>query len=141
MPDLSKIDARKFLDISLAIEGEAGVQLTQQGEPIQHLVYLVEGDAKVFSGGVEVATVGPGNYIGDVTYLMAEPATATVKLGRAVQIAHQAGNGDTVRLLQKVVDVDDPATGTVRLKRAVDKADEMALDVRSTRTVRVNKQR
>jgi hypothetical protein len=69
-----------------------------------------------------------------------DQATATVKLGRAVQIAHQAGNGDTVRLLQKVVDVDDPATGTVRLKRGVDKADEMALDVRSTRTVRVNKQ-
>jgi hypothetical protein len=65
--------------------------------------------------------------------------TATVKLGRAVQIAHEAGNGDTVRLLQKVVDVDDPQTGTVRLKRQVDKVDEMALDVRSTRTVRVNR--
>ncbi len=68
-----------------------------------------------------------------------DQATATVKLGRAVQIAHQAGNGDTVRLLQKVVDVDDPATGTVRLKRQVNKTDEMALDVRSTRTVRVGK--
>ncbi|MEL6983142.1 MAG: hypothetical protein AAFO29_12025, partial [Actinomycetota bacterium] len=65
--------------------------------------------------------------------------TATVKLGRAVQIAHGAGNGDTVRLLQKVVDVDDPNTGTVRLRREVDRADEMALDVRSTRTVRVNR--
>ena len=68
-----------------------------------------------------------------------DQATATVKLGRAVQIAHEAGNGDTVRLLQKVVEVDNPATGTVRLKRQVDKADEMALHVRSTRTVRVNK--
>lgn len=80
MPDLSKIDARKFLDISLAIEGETGVQLTQQGEPIQHLIYLVEGEARVFSGGIEVAQVGPGNYIGDVTYLMGEPATASVEL-------------------------------------------------------------
>ncbi len=69
-----------------------------------------------------------------------DAATATVKLGRAVQIAHESGNGDTVRLLQKVVDVDDPATGTVRLRREVDRTDEMALDVRSTRTVRVNKQ-
>ena len=65
--------------------------------------------------------------------------TATVKLGRAVQIAHEAGHSDTVRLLQKVVEVDDPATGTVRLKRDVEKTDEMALDVRSTRTVRVKK--
>jgi hypothetical protein len=66
-------------------------------------------------------------------------ATATVKLGRAVQIAHEAGNDETVRLLQKVVEVDDAATGTVRLRRDVDKTDEMALDVRSTRTVRVKK--
>lgn len=68
-----------------------------------------------------------------------DAATATVKLGRAVQIAHEAGNDETVRLLQKVVDVDDATTGTVRLRRDVDKADEMALDVRSTRTVRVRK--
>ena len=65
--------------------------------------------------------------------------TATIRLGRAVQLAHESGNDDTVRLLQKVVDVDDPATGTVRLKRQVEKSDEMALDVRSTRTVRVNR--
>lgn len=68
-----------------------------------------------------------------------DAATATVKLGRAVQIAHEAGNQETVRLLQKVVEVDDPASGTVRLKRDVEKTDEMALDVRSTRTVRVRK--
>ncbi len=64
---------------------------------------------------------------------------ATLKLGKAVKLAHEAGNGDTVKLLEKVVDVEDPATGTVRLKRQVEQADAMALDVRSTRTVRVNK--
>jgi hypothetical protein len=63
--------------------------------------------------------------------------TATVKLGRAVQLAHESGNEGTVRLLQKVVEVDDAATGTVRLKRGVAAVDEMALDTRSTRTVRV----
>ena len=64
---------------------------------------------------------------------------ATLKLGRAVQIAHEAGNEGTVRLLKKVVDVEDPETGTVRLKRAVEEVDAMALDVRSTRTVRVER--
>ncbi len=63
--------------------------------------------------------------------------TATIRLGRAVQLAHQSGNDGTVRLLQKVVDVDDPAAGTVRLRRHVEDLDEMALDTRSTRTVRV----
>jgi hypothetical protein len=63
--------------------------------------------------------------------------TATIKLGQAVKLAHDVGNDGTVKLLEKVVQVDDPATGTVRLKREVAKADAMALDVRSTRTVRV----
>jgi hypothetical protein len=63
--------------------------------------------------------------------------TATIKLGRAVQLANASGNDGTVRLLQKVVDVDDAATGTVRLKRGVEAVDAMALDTRSTRTVRV----
>ena len=63
--------------------------------------------------------------------------TATVKLGRAVQLANESGNEGTVRLLRQVVDVDDPATGTVRLKREVAAVDEMELDTRSTRTVRV----
>jgi von Willebrand factor type A C-terminal domain/von Willebrand factor type A domain len=65
--------------------------------------------------------------------------TATARLGRAVALAHRAGNEDTARLLAKVVDVVDEVTGTVRLKKKVEAADEMALDTRSTKTVRVKK--
>ncbi|MEV6493964.1 hypothetical protein AB0M20_35870, partial [Actinoplanes sp. NPDC051633] len=65
--------------------------------------------------------------------------TATVKLGRAAQLAHESGNSATTELLQTVVDIDDPVTGTVRLRRRVDAADEMALDTRSTKTVRVGR--
>ena len=65
-----------------------------------------------------------------------DKGTATATLGRAVALAHQAGNKDTARLLAKVVDVVDEATGKVRLKEKVEAADEMALDTRSTKTVR-----
>ena len=65
--------------------------------------------------------------------------TATAKLGRAVALAHQSGNEDTAKLLAKVVDVVDVETGTVRLKKQVEDADEMALDTRSTKTVRARK--
>ena len=64
---------------------------------------------------------------------------ATAKLGRAVALAQESGNEDTARLLAKVVDVVDAATGTVRLKKKIDDADEMALDTRSTKTVRTRK--
>ncbi|MCH0564956.1 VWA domain-containing protein [Streptomyces sp. MUM 2J] len=64
---------------------------------------------------------------------------ATAKLGRAVQLAGASGNADTAKLLAKVVDVVDAATGTVRLKTKVAEADEMTLETRSTKTVRVKK--
>jgi hypothetical protein len=65
--------------------------------------------------------------------------TAAAKLGRAVALAHESGNEDTANLLAKVVDVIDPATGTGRLKANVGDADEMALDTRSSKTVRIKK--
>ncbi|MFJ6846052.1 VWA domain-containing protein [Streptomyces griseoluteus] len=64
---------------------------------------------------------------------------ATAKLGRAVQLAGVSGNADTAKLLAKVVDVVDAPTGTVRLKAKVTEADEMTLETRSTKTVRVKK--
>ncbi|MET8248482.1 VWA domain-containing protein [Streptomyces sp. NPDC005202] len=64
---------------------------------------------------------------------------ATAKLGRAVQLASASGNADTAKLLAKVVDVVDAAAGTVRLKAKVEEADEMTLETRSTKTVRVKK--
>ncbi|WP_328452366.1 VWA domain-containing protein [Streptomyces sp. NBC_00386] len=64
---------------------------------------------------------------------------ATAKLGRAVQLAGASGNADTAKLLAKVVDVVDVAAGTVRLKARVAEADEMTLETRSTKTVRVKK--
>ncbi|MBV2365162.1 VWA domain-containing protein [Streptomonospora sp. NEAU-YY374] len=66
-----------------------------------------------------------------------DTATATVRLGRAVALAHSGRHAATAALLRRVVEVDDPATGTVRLRPSVAKLDEMTLDTHSTRTVRV----
>jgi hypothetical protein len=68
-----------------------------------------------------------------------DEATATVKLGRAVQLAAETGNEEATSRLRRVVDVDDEEKGTVRLKRNADKLDEMALDTASTKTTRVRR--
>jgi hypothetical protein len=69
------------------------------------------------------------------THKAGDDDTAAAELGRAVALAHESGNQDTA----KVVDVVDAATGTVRLKARVTDADEMALDTRSGKTIRVRK--
>jgi hypothetical protein len=65
-----------------------------------------------------------------------DEAEATLRLGRAVQLASQSGNDAVGRLLARVVEVVDTETGIVRMKQDVDASDEMALDTRSTRSVR-----
>lgn len=68
-----------------------------------------------------------------------DEATATVKLGRAVQLAAETGNEEATSRLRRVVEIDDEEKGTVRLKRNADKLDEMALDTASTKTTRVRR--
>jgi hypothetical protein len=68
-----------------------------------------------------------------------DEATATTKLGRAVQLAAETGNDEATSKLKKVVDITDEREGTVRLKAAIAKADEMALDTASTKTTRIKK--
>jgi hypothetical protein len=65
--------------------------------------------------------------------------TATSRLGQAVRLAAAAGHEATLHLLEQVVEVEDEATGTVRLRREIEAADEMALDTRSTKTVRARR--
>jgi hypothetical protein len=62
---------------------------------------------------------------------------ATLKLGRAAQLAAESGNDAIAGLIANVVDVVDASAGTVRIRKTVDLSDEMALDSRSTKTVRM----
>ena len=66
-----------------------------------------------------------------------DDATATIKLGRAAQLAAETGNEEATDKLKRVVEITDAETGTVNLKREVSKIDEMALDTSSTKTTRV----
>ena len=66
-------------------------------------------------------------------------ATAADRLGRAAQLADASGNSETLRLIKGVVDVVDAPTGTVRLRPKVSAEDEMTLDARSTRTIRLER--
>ncbi|MFI5042158.1 MAG: VWA domain-containing protein [Acidimicrobiales bacterium] len=67
-----------------------------------------------------------------------DDATATARIRRAVELAAETGNTAMSELLDKIAEVD-PTTGTFQLKRRVEAADEMTLDTRSTKTVRVQR--
>jgi hypothetical protein len=106
-----------------AIWTEDEQRSTQINREVAHYTGQAE-LAEAIQDGLEARKAGDGE-------------RATIKLGRAVALATASGNASTMKLLAGVVEIDDPVTGTVRLRAGVAEADEMALDTRSTKTVRL----
>lgn len=77
---VSQHRARHLMDQGLWLGGKAGDVLTREGEPVTHLYYLAEGEARVMTLGQQVGTCRPGDLIGELTVLSGEMASATVIL-------------------------------------------------------------
>lgn len=81
-PDLGRAQRRRLLNHGLWITGEPGVELTREGQPVRHLVFLASCEARIDSGGQTVASCEPGAFVGEMTVLGGESATGTAVLTR-----------------------------------------------------------
>ncbi len=79
--ELSKV-ARAVDELSLP----AGKELVVQDAAGHECFVIVEGEASVQIGGVEVATLGPGDHFGELALLDGGPRTATVVATTPVQV-------------------------------------------------------
>jgi CRP-like cAMP-binding protein len=77
---VSKSRARHLIDQGLWLTGREGDVLTREGEPVGHLYFLAEGEARVMSLGRQVGSCRAGDLIGELTVLSGETASATVIL-------------------------------------------------------------
>jgi CRP-like cAMP-binding protein len=82
LPDLPPSSRRRLLDLGVWVTGEPGAVLTREGDNVQHLIYLATGEATIRMAGVDVATCPAGAFVGEVTVMQHEPATATAILTR-----------------------------------------------------------
>lgn len=80
LPRLSKVSARRFLNLGLWTDAEAGTVLIREGESHGALIYLATGNADILSSDKYVGIVDAGNFLGEMTALEGIPATATVVL-------------------------------------------------------------
>jgi hypothetical protein len=64
-----------------------------------------------------------------------DDATATDRIGRAVQLAYEAGDTARLEKLAEFAEIRDAATGTVVVRKDADRLAAMTLDAQSSKTV------
>lgn len=77
---LPRAAARQFIDQGVWLRGVTDDVLTNEGEPVTNLYYLVSGEACATIKGREVSICCAGDLIGEATILSDDDATATVTL-------------------------------------------------------------
>ena len=61
--------------------------IARQGVHLERLILIAGGEAAVLLGGRIVARLKAGEFVGEITYLSGEPATATVVVTKALRCA------------------------------------------------------
>ena len=76
--DCSQRDLQTVARVVREIPHAAGTVIAREGEPGVGLVILLDGTAEVSIGGRKKATLGPGEFFGEIALLDGGPRTATV---------------------------------------------------------------
>lgn len=79
LPNLSKGEARAFLDTGAWHTAAPGEILTEENTAVKRLSYLASGTAVVEVAGRAVSRCRAGDFIGEMTAMTGVPATATVR--------------------------------------------------------------
>ncbi len=77
LPTLSPREARKLLDMGMWLDADPGADLTEQGKPVSHLIYLLSGEVEIIVDGRVVGHCEPGNFVGEMSLVDGGPASAT----------------------------------------------------------------
>ena len=94
------------------VEFRAGDVVIREGEPGDRFFAVAAGSVEVTTGGRFVASLGPGDYVGEIALLKDVPRTATVTarspvrafaLDRAHFLAALSGSGDATRIADETI--------------------------------------
>ena len=81
-PGLSKNLARKLLDKGCWVDGKADSIVAREGEYLEELIYIADGEASIYINGNLIHHVEKDSFIGEITVLEDSTATATVTFSK-----------------------------------------------------------
>src|SRR5262245_45018985 len=104
----SQPELARVADIATQLDEPEGKVLIREGAPGRDFFVLVEGTAEVRRGSRKVATLGPGDFAGEIALLTNAPRTATVKATSPVTVLRVTTKGfgellDTSPTIQRKV--------------------------------------
>ena len=85
-PSVERRALKRLLAFATVREVPADEVLVREGEVVKDLLYVASGVARIESAGRIIAVCGPGDYLGEMSFLSGEPATATVVASRPMRV-------------------------------------------------------
>jgi CRP-like cAMP-binding protein len=74
----SKSELEEIASIADEIDLPEGRQIIKEGDSGREFIVLVEGTADVERGGRKVASIGPGDFVGEIALISKTPRNATI---------------------------------------------------------------
>lgn len=84
--DAERRALRRLLTIAMHRDVEEGVLLTEQGQPVQTLMFVTKGVVTIARDGAVFAACGPGDYVGEMSFLTGNMASATARTAKPVRL-------------------------------------------------------
>jgi len=75
------------------VDVDPGYVLVREGETSRQLYLVIDGRAVVSAGGTIIGTIGPGEFVGEVSLLDRAPHMATVTAATPMQVLAAARSG------------------------------------------------
>ena len=85
LPNVERAHARKLVRLGAWTEVQDDIILIQQDTCPANLKFIVDGSADVYRDGRVIGKVGPGDFLGEMSYLTKKDATASVITTEAVR--------------------------------------------------------
>jgi hypothetical protein len=84
--ELKPYEVRPIFKYAQRMSAAAGQLLLEDGAQNQRLFLILEGDLKVIKNGAEIAVLGPGHFVGELSFLSDHAVSADVVAGRETRL-------------------------------------------------------